>query len=149
MLIHRAYDLALATSYTFCGEYPEFQSIDEISFQYPVDIGDLIKLKSRVVYVQNNLEGCGKGDSRKEEEGCTSSVLQVEVTCEIIKLDLLSSIISNTFDFVFSIDVDQDIKSTSTSTSTSLVKYHRLKEIAPATLEEASVYMKAEANFYK
>jgi hypothetical protein len=47
--MHRAYDLAQATSYIFAGAYPHFLEVDQIDFKKPVDIGDLVRLKSRVV----------------------------------------------------------------------------------------------------
>lgn len=119
LLIHRAYDLALATSYTFAGKYPRFQEVEEISFKHPVDVGDLVKLRSRVVYSKNL---------------ASEAILQVEVTCQIIKLDKLSSIVSNTFDFIFSVD-SADLNG------------QGLKEIAPATLEETAVYLSAHKHF--
>jgi acyl-coenzyme A thioesterase 9 len=118
LLIHRAYDLALATSYTFAGKYPRFQEVEEISFKHPVDVGDLVKLKSRVVYTKNEVD---------------QSIMQVEVTCQIIKLDQMVSVVSNTFDFVFSVDA-RDLSM-------------ELKEIAPATLEEAAVHLAARKHF--
>jgi hypothetical protein len=38
---HRAYDLALATSYTFAGGFPAFKEVGEIKFKQPVDIGGM------------------------------------------------------------------------------------------------------------
>lgn len=120
LLIHRAYDLALATSYTFAGRYPQFKEVEEISFKHPVDVGDLVKLKSRVVYAKNLTE---------------EALLQVEVTCQIIKLDLQQSVVSNTFDFIFSVDLDP------------VRPNDGLKEVAPSTLEEAVVHLTAEQDF--
>ena len=48
-LMHRAYDLALATCYTFAGAYPRFKEVGEVTFKKPVDIGDLVRLRSRVI----------------------------------------------------------------------------------------------------
>ena len=48
--MHRAYDLALATGYIFAGAYPHFLEVDQIDFKKPVDIGDLVRLKSRGTY---------------------------------------------------------------------------------------------------
>jgi acyl-coenzyme A thioesterase 9 len=87
-LMHRAYDLALATCYTFAGAllsycknividskllvfvgaYPRFQEVGEITFKKPVDIGDLVRLKSRVVYTSDDP---------------VSPVAHVEITCQV------------------------------------------------------------------
>lgn len=34
----------------FSGTRPKFVTVDEVSFQRPVDVGDLLRLKSMVVY---------------------------------------------------------------------------------------------------
>ena len=52
--MHKAYDLALATSYTFAGHYPVFLECDRIIFRLPVDVGDLLRLKSRVVFTSDD-----------------------------------------------------------------------------------------------
>ena len=49
-LIHKAYDIALATSYTFAGKFPTLISVDKIEFKRPVDVGDLVRMKSRICY---------------------------------------------------------------------------------------------------
>ncbi len=52
--MHRAYDLAVATCYTFAGCHPVFKEVDQIAFRKPVDIGDLLRLKSRVLYTSDD-----------------------------------------------------------------------------------------------
>lgn len=85
-LIHRAFDLALATAYTFSGSYPYFKAVDKIMFKRPVDIGDLVRLKSRVVYTSDDP---------------IRPTAQVEITCQIVKPEKASSFVSNTFNFTF------------------------------------------------
>ena len=46
----RAYELAFATTYSFGGCRPHFVMVDEVTFSRPVDVGDLLKLNSRVLY---------------------------------------------------------------------------------------------------
>ena len=48
--VHRAYDIAQATAYMFAGSYPSLHEVDRIEFSRPIDIGDLVRLSSRVVY---------------------------------------------------------------------------------------------------
>lgn len=85
-LMHRAYDLAQATSYIFAGAYPHFLEVDQIDFKKPVDIGDLVRLKSRVVFTNDDP---------------IMSVVMVEVTCQVVRPEKASSFVSNSFNFVF------------------------------------------------
>jgi acyl-coenzyme A thioesterase 9 len=118
-LMHRAYDLAHATCYSFAGAYPHFKEVDEISFKKPVDIGDLVRLKSKVVYTSNNKSGDNK------------PIVQIEVTCHVVKPESHSSYISNTFDFIFQFD-DNLMKP--------------LKAILPSTNAEARLLISASNN---
>jgi len=84
-LIHRAFDLAAASCFLFAGRQGKLHCVDRVLFAKPVSIGDLVRLKSRVV--------------------CTSSSLvNIEVTCQIVRPEKSSSIISNKFGFVFGFD---------------------------------------------
>lgn len=91
-LMHRAYDLALATCYTFAGAYPKFKEVGEVTFKKPVDIGDLVRLRSRVVYASDN------------EDGSFKPTAHVEVECQVVRPEKVSSFVSNTFDFSFTFD---------------------------------------------
>lgn len=46
----RAFELAFSTTYMFAGTRPEFLLVDEVTFQHPVDIGDLLRFRSSVVH---------------------------------------------------------------------------------------------------
>ncbi len=85
-IMHRAYDLALATCYTFAGAYPVFLQSDSIAFRKPVDIGDLLRLKSRVVFTSDDP---------------AHPRLVVEVSCQVVRPEKASSFVSNTFLFTF------------------------------------------------
>ena len=91
-LMHRAYDLALATCYTFAGAYPKFKEVGEVTFKKPVDIGDLVRLRSRVVYASDN------------EDGTFKPTAHVEVECQVVRPEKASSFVSNTFDFSFTFE---------------------------------------------
>jgi acyl-coenzyme A thioesterase 9 len=68
--VHWAYDLALATGYMFAGSYPIFYEVSRIEFARPVDIGDLVRLRSRVVYTSDDP---------------ASSMVKVEVTAQVMR----------------------------------------------------------------
>lgn len=85
-LMRRAYDLAAATSYTFAGKPAHLHEIDRINFKHPVEIGDLVRLKSKIVYSNN--------DPIKPSVVC-------EVICQIVRPEKTSSSVSNTFNFTF------------------------------------------------
>ena len=123
LLMHKAYDLAHATAYTFMGCYPKFKEVEEISFKRPVDIGDLIRLKSRVVYSEDD-----RRNNNSPSVG-TNPIIQVEVTCQVVKPEKTVSTVSNTFDFVFTCDLE---------------KSNSIMSILPTTAEEYKVYQAAK-----
>ncbi len=46
----RAFELAFATCYIFAGSRPIFTQVGEITFKKPVEVGDLLRLHSTVLY---------------------------------------------------------------------------------------------------
>jgi acyl-coenzyme A thioesterase 9 len=52
-LMRRAFELAFANAYMFGGTRPRFREVDEVSFTAPVDIGDLLVFKSRILYYED------------------------------------------------------------------------------------------------
>ena len=50
-LLRRAFELAFATSYVFGGARPRFKSVRDMDFLRPVDVGDLLRFKARVLHV--------------------------------------------------------------------------------------------------
>lgn len=46
-LMRRSFELAFATAYLFGGDKPRFLEVDDISFDKPVDVGDLLVFKVR------------------------------------------------------------------------------------------------------
>ena len=51
-LMRRAFELAYATCYVFGGARPRFVELDEVSFQSPVNVGDLTIFNSKVLYTE-------------------------------------------------------------------------------------------------
>ena len=59
-LMRRAFELAFSTAYMFGGDKPEILEVDDISFVSPVDVGDLLIFKSRVLYTMPSGGNIGK-----------------------------------------------------------------------------------------
>lgn len=109
LIMNRAYDLALATCYTFAGSYPVFQEIDRIAFRRPVDVGDLLRLKSRVIFTSDDP---------------VHPMVVIEVNVQVVRPERASSFVSNTFNFVFGFDKKVQVA---------------LRKVLPVTNEEAAM----------
>ena len=84
-LINRAYMLAQANAYLFSGKPATLTMVDKITFRRPVEISDLIRLRSRITY-------CSKENPFR---------MVVMVTCDIARPESGVSYQSNKFTFVF------------------------------------------------
>ena len=49
-LMRRAFELAFSNAYAFGGEWPQMLEVDNITFNAPVNVGDLLQFNSRVIY---------------------------------------------------------------------------------------------------
>eukprot|EP01032_Pedospumella_encystans_P013733 gene13733-15798_t len=137
-IMHRAFDLALSTSYIFAGAYPIFLEVDKIAFRRPLDIGDLLRLKSRVIYSSANPHH--NGVNAMGEAQCTPDLdevkhrttandrplLVVEVSCQVVRPEKACSFVSNTFYFVFGFPEKSSVC---------------LRKVLPVTTEEATMLM--------
>jgi acyl-coenzyme A thioesterase 9 len=90
-LLRRAFELAFATSYVFGGARPRFKSVRDMDFLKPVDVGDLLRFKARVLHVDTTSKTC---------ETC----VDVEVECLVTKPEETSAELSNTFLFTFHVE---------------------------------------------
>mmetsp|Transcript_5444 Transcript_5444/g.15149 ORF Transcript_5444/g.15149 Transcript_5444/m.15149 type:complete len:278 (+) Transcript_5444:221-1054(+) len=99
-LMRRAFELAFTTCYSFAGSRPAFLLVDDISFRLPVDVGDLLRLKSCVLHVEHK-EGRGPPWLGSQP---THAVVHVEVTAAVVKPEQASSHVTNTFQFRFAVD---------------------------------------------
>ena len=90
-LLRRAFELAFATSYVFGGARPRFKSVRDMDFLKPVDVGDLLRFKARVLHVDT---------TSKTSETC----VDVEVECLVTKPEETSAELSNTFLFTFHVE---------------------------------------------
>ncbi|CAM8986751.1 unnamed protein product [Rhodiola kirilowii] len=111
-LMNRAFELAFSTAYAFAGIMPCFLEVDHVDFLRPVDVGDFLRFKSCVLYT--------------EREGSDSPLINIEVEAHVMRPELRSSEVTNTFNFTFS--VRPEAKATN--------KF-RIRKVVPATEEEA------------
>jgi acyl-coenzyme A thioesterase 9 len=126
-LMHRAFSLAEATSYLFAGSRPRLLEVDRIEFTKPVDISDLIRLKSRVLYSSSNTSGDEHCSFPATGATQQDKVVLVEVVCHVVKPEKATSFLSNKFRFVFQFP-DGGAS---------------LKRVLPVTIEEGNALIKA------
>lgn len=122
-----AYELAYAACYVFVGRRPHFREVDHVDFHRPVDVGDLLRFKSRVLYTETTGDPAG-----------ARPLIHIEVVAVVTQPELRSSLISNTFYFTFTVEADE-----SSSPGEPLC----VRRVLPATEEEArSVLMRYDAD---
>ena len=86
-LLRRAFELAFATTYVFGGAKPKFHSVADMNFLRPVEVGDLMRIRARVLH--SGQTSCGRPS------------VDVEVEALVTKPESLRSEVSNTFMFKF------------------------------------------------
>eukprot|EP00850_Spirogloea_muscicola_P003220 SM000013S26389 [mRNA] locus=s13:91393:93605:- [translate_table: standard] len=95
-LLRRAFELAFSTSYLFCGCRPIFLEVDHVDFLHPVDIGDMLRFKSEVLYTEN--------------EDRLRPLVHLEVVATVMRPEQRTSQVSNTFYFTFTVE-PEDVES--------------------------------------
>lgn len=98
-LMRRAFELAFSNCYVFGGARPRFLEVDDISFDSPVDVGDLLVFNSRVLYTQP--DGGFLGDYVEEHEG--NPLVMMEVEAWVTVPEKADSRVSNIFHFTFAL----------------------------------------------
>jgi acyl-coenzyme A thioesterase 9 len=98
-LLRRAFELAFATSYVFGGSRPTFKSVRDMDFLKPVDVGDLLRFKARVLHVDFD-----NGKDNKVSSHDNTQFVDVEVECFVTRPEMVTSEVSNTFLFTFFVD---------------------------------------------
>ena len=86
-LLRRAFELAFATTYVFGGAKPKFHSVADMNFLRPVEVGDLMRVRARVLH--------------SAQTSCGRPVVDVEVEALVTKPESMQSEVSNTFMFKF------------------------------------------------
>lgn len=98
-LMRRAFELAFANAYVFGGRRPIFLEVDDISFESPVDIGDLLVFNSRVLYTLP--EGGFLGDYVIDHSNL--SLVMMEVEAWVTEPEKAEARVSNHFYFTFAL----------------------------------------------
>eukprot|EP00804_Cyclotella_cryptica_P030027 CCRYP_016949-RB/>CCRYP_016949-RB protein AED:0.11 eAED:0.11 QI:231/0.6/0.66/1/1/1/6/51/448 len=98
-LMRRAFELAFSTAYMFGGDRPLFLEVDDITFDKPVDVGDLLVLKSRVLYSLPN--GGNLGSYVMKHDGLP--LVNVEVEAWVTVPETMRAEVSNHFYFTFAL----------------------------------------------
>ncbi|ESQ32478.1 hypothetical protein EUTSA_v10004228mg [Eutrema salsugineum] len=112
-LMHRAFELAFSTAYTFAGLVPYFLEVDHVDFLRPVDVGDFLRFKSCVLYTQLDKLDC--------------PLISIEVVAHVTSPEIRSSEVSNTFYFKFTVRPEAKARNNG----------FKLRNVVPATEEEA------------
>ncbi|KAK9809579.1 hypothetical protein WJX73_004048 [Symbiochloris irregularis] len=128
-LMRRAYELAFATAYMFSGTRPRFVMVDEITFQRPVDVGDLLRLRSLVLHT-NSLPAGISGVSSDIPAGASVGRVHVQVTALVTQPERVASNITNTFEFIFEVSI---------AAAPEIEGCKLLKRVLPSTEEEAKL----------
>jgi hypothetical protein len=75
-LMRVAFELGFSTAYLFSGTHPRFAEVDEVIFHKPVEVGDVVRLRSKVLYtstpehfdlVRAEAEAEARGERRSTE----------------------------------------------------------------------------------
>lgn len=98
-LMRRAFELAYANCYVFGGAKPQFLEVDGVSFESPVDVGDLLMFHSRVLYTQP--QGGHLGDYVEKHEG--QPLVMMEVEAWVTEPEKAQARVSNVFNFTYAL----------------------------------------------
>ncbi len=102
LLMRRAFELSFATAYLFFGSRPKFIEVDDITFQAPVAVGELLTFHSRVLYTLP-----GGGDLKLDGH---NSLAMIEVEAFVMDPEHVDSKLSNKFYFTYSLQSGVDCK---------------------------------------
>ncbi|CAL9235005.1 unnamed protein product [Arabidopsis halleri] len=110
-LMRKAFELAFSNAYTFAGVSPRFLEVDRVDFIKPVDVGNFLRFKSRVLYTEAN--------------SSAEPLINIEVVAHVTSPELRSSEVSNRFYFTFSVRPE------------AMKDGLKIRNVVPATEEEA------------
>jgi len=114
-LMRRAFELAFANAYSFGGEWPQMLEVDNITFNAPVNVGDLLQFNSRVIY--SLPDGGQLYDVKKLS---SKPLVMIEVECYVMEPEIVKAHLSNRFYFTFVMPTKETCR-----------------KVLPGTLEEA------------
>lgn len=95
-LMRRAFELAFSNAYSFGGEWPQMLEVDNITFNAPVNVGDLLSFNSRVIYSLPD-----GGDLDDITHHSSKPLVMIEVECYVMEPEIAKAHLSNRFYFTF------------------------------------------------
>lgn len=95
-LMRRAYELARSTAHIFGGRRPIFLELDQVTFNAPVNVGEMIKFESSVLYTSGQLDPQGR------------ATVHTEVTAYKLNPETKAVQLSNVFNFTFGLTANLD-----------------------------------------
>nr|VDD14252.1 unnamed protein product [Brassica rapa] len=110
-LMRKAFELAFSNAYTFAGVSPRFLEVDRVDFIKPVDVGNFLRFKSRILYT--------------EATSSAEPLINIEVVAHVTSPELRSSEVSNRFYFTFSVRPE------------AMKDGMKIRNVVPGTEEEA------------
>ena len=115
-LMRRAFELAFSVCYAFGGEWPQMLEVDNITFNAPVNVGDLLQFNSKVIY--SLPDGGDLGDEVQKHS--SKPLVMIEVECYVMEPEIVKAKLSNRFYFTFVLPTKETCR-----------------KVMPGTLEEA------------
>jgi acyl-coenzyme A thioesterase 9 len=154
-LLRRAFELGFANAYLFGGALPLFLEVDEVSFQSPVDVGDLLVFNSRVLYTEPG--GADLGTYYVQQQPPHSNqessppvklpIVHVEVECWVTEPEKAQARLSNQFYFTFAVrsssstssatKSDRDDNVTSSNPPPPPLVLPPIRKVLPSNIDEA------------
>ena len=119
-LLRRAYELAFANCQLFSGGHPMFVEMSDIDFTLPVNIGDLVRFKCKVLHTVN-----------AEEARCGKPSVYLEVRAIVTNPHKVTSAVANKFFFKFNVAEFAEADGTTTGEPV------RLRRVLPESNDEA------------
>lgn len=115
-LMRRAFELAFANCYVHCGFRPKFTALERVEFMAPVAVGDLLRLRGKVLHVSSSTKNA------------SAATVRIRVRADVVKPEQAASEISNTFVFAFEVPLRGDGNAEGALS---------VKRVLPETREEA------------
>lgn len=117
------FELSFSTAYIFSKSQPFFVALDDITFLKPVEIGDILKLKSTVVYTKVIRRKVINSNLKKEK------FIVVEVVASVTNPEEGKSAITNVFYFTYHCPLLNEIKRVKPHTYAEAMKFLEGKRI--------------------
>lgn len=85
--MRRAFELAFSTAYVFSSGQPRVRAIDDVQFQRPVEIGNLLRLNASIVATRDH--GGSTEDDAESEPLMAVEVSRVRVRSHVVDASAL------------------------------------------------------------